>query len=247
MISMFVSLNDVFSGCECSFIETELSKEVELRKWIIESDKQNSHYTEVSNSHRFLDLTVSYIRKGLFATSLSGVKSIEEFFKPQYLGGYCILAQTIGSIYLEDLGVHQNHQILLEMGADFGSSQVHAFIITKIKNNKFYLIDPTFAQFMYDKDESAFIGKNLIASGADNLARDLCSKGYSEIDDDLLQKYLTAFPVNVSKIEDLTLEKLYQESKNSKRKINRLLFGDDLPKVPHLRALKFRILNSSNQ
>ena len=137
IIAPFVKFHEAFSDCKCNFTETEVSKEVELRKWIIKKAEHNSDNTEISNLHGFLDLAISYIRKGLFATSLSGVQSMEEFFTPQYLGGYCILTQTIASIYLEDLGVNQDNQILLEMGADFQSSQVHAFIIAKIKN-KFY-------------------------------------------------------------------------------------------------------------
>ena len=242
---MFVKFHEASTDCRCSFTETEVSKEVELREWITKKDQQNSENTEISNSYGFLDLAVSYIRKGLFATSLSDAPSIEKFFTPQYLGGYCILTQTIASIYLEDLGVNQEHQILLEMGADFQSSQVHAFIIAKIKN-KFYLIDPSFAQFFNLEDKSASIGRNLISSGAKSLAMDLCSRGYTELNDELLCKYLAAFPVSASEIKDVSLTKLYKRAKSSKRKINRLLFGDDLPKIPHLRQLKFRVLNRLN-
>ena len=242
---MFVKLHEASTDCRCSFTETEVSKEVELREWITKKDQQSTDNTEISNLHGFLNLAISYIRKGLFATSLSGLQSMEEFFTPQYLGGYCILTQTIASIYLEDLGINQDHQILLEMGADFQSSQVHAFIIAKIKN-KFYLIDPSFAQFFNLEDKSESIGKNLISSGATSLAMDLCSRGYTELNDELLYKYLAAFPVSASEIKDVSLAKLYKRAKSSKRKINRLLFGDDLPKIPHLRQLKFRVLNRLN-
>ena len=214
-----------------------------MRKWVIGDTQYKVFGKNNSNTNNFLDIAISYIRKGLFATSLSGLESIQEFFKPKHLGGYCILAQTITSIYLEELGVNQKELILLEMGDDFGSKQVHAFVIVKMPNDQFYIIDPTFAQFFYDEDASTTIGKKLISLGATDLAIDLCYKGYSLINDSIFKKYLAAFPISPSERKDIKLDKLYYHS-NSQRQLNRSLFGDELPKIPHLKQLKFKILNN---
>ena len=74
---------------------------------------------------------------------------------------------------------------------------------------------------------------------------DLCSKGYTELNDELLYKYLAAFPVNTSEITDVNLAKLYEKAKSSKRKINRLYLVMIYPKFhtyEHNSSLEFKSL-----
>ena len=195
-----------------------------------------------SKIESFLEVLVGYVRKGLLITNPAGVKSAEEFFTPANLSGHCILAQGLVSIYLEDLGVSSDNYVLLEMGKDFGSKQVHALVIVKMHNGHFYMIDPTFAQFFESGSLAGDIGQRMIQSSSSSLAIDLCKKGFSKLTDKRLKDYLGSFPVNSIKVAGITLNKL-EESPRTTSPLNRSLYGKNLPRVKTLKQLRFEVMN----
>lgn len=250
VLILFIFLSNLslhaFDGCKCEFKEINPLEEIQVRQWA--RNKFNQRSIDSGSellTDKFLEMVIQYVREGLFLTDPAQRTSKEDLFIPENLGGYCILAQTITSIYLEEIGVDQKKQILLEMGSDFGSSQVHAFVIVELFDNHFYLIDPTFGQFFNSKDHTGLIGQKLLALGAQDLANNLCSNGYSRIDDELLLKYLSAFPITSEKLHNVSLKQLNSRPKNA-RKMNRLLFGDSLPKLPSLQELRFQALNQGS-
>ena len=230
-----------FGECSCKLKKPDFREELDAREWFSRMSLTREKEAEDLSFH-FLRVVLGYIRQGLFQTSLSKAPTIEAFFTPEILGGYCILAQGIGSIYLDELGVSKQDQLLLEMGKDFGSSQVHALIIVKMPDDNFYLIDPTFAQFLHPNHPIGKIGKKILDSGAKQLVKNLCELGFSRIDDNLLQKYINAFPVDDHKLTKLSLVKMMNQVKNE-NPLNRLLYGEDLPHLAPLQTLRFNFLH----
>lgn len=248
---LFIFLSNLslqsFDGCKCEFKEINPLEEIRVRQWA--RNKFNQRSIDSGSellTDKFLEMVIQYVREGLFLTDPAQRLSKEDLFIPENLGGYCILAQTITSIYLEEIGVDQKKQILLEMGDDFGSKQVHAFVIVELLEGQFYLLDPTFAQFFNMKEDIGSIGNKLISLGAEELAINLCSKGYSKVDDVLFRKYLEAFSVEPNLAVAMTLKSVKSKASYNERRMNRLLFGDSLPKLSTLKELQFRILHQND-
>jgi len=243
LIFLTTPLSKAEEICRCKFERISASEELDARQWL-ENRGRSGNSASGLNGDSFMRVLVHYVREGLFLTNPSQRVTKELFFTPKLLSGHCILAQGISSIYLEELGIGIESQILLEMGNDFGSSQVHAFVIVQMPDGAFYLIDPTFAQFFNDESGAGKIGQKLLDSGSPALGKELCEKGYSRIDNQQLQNYLNSFPVDQSETKNMTLEKLLLRPRN-KRTINRLLYGDSLPVLKSLEQLRFKVLHQA--
>ena len=93
-----------FGECSCKIKKPDFREELDAREWFSRISLTREKHSEDLSFH-FLRVLLGYIRQGLFQTSLSKAPTIEAFFTPEILGGYCILAQGIGSIYLDELSV----------------------------------------------------------------------------------------------------------------------------------------------
>lgn len=196
--------------------------------------------------HIILQYAVQNIRTTIFKGSydmLAGKISMDKFFTPDVIAGFCELAEAASFFILDDLGIDRKFVFRGQAARLFGPNGCrHAFVITLMPDGKYYLIDPTFRQFFHQKQTSpkeiGYAGILLLKEPMGAVfAETLLKRGYIEFNDEFANIYGRALSRYTGDIPPSYTLSYIVSNNEGPYGVNRMIFSaGNIPVIPPLPA-----------